>query len=109
MKKIITLCFFAMALIFSTQNATAQNTLEISKVASAKTKELRKTLKFDKEKMDVVFRAYQDYGKAYKKISKNLEGNKDRLDKINRVLDEKLKTILTEEQFDRYLEFDSEL
>lgn len=90
--------------MFSTQNATAQNTLEINEVASAKTKELRKTIKFDKNKMDDVYRAYQAFGKAYKKISSNPEGNKERLDKINNVLDEKLKTILTEEQFHNYLE-----
>jgi len=104
MKKIFTFCLFAIALTFTTQNVTAQNTLEINEVASAKTKELRKTIKFDKEKMDDVYRAYQAFGKAYKKISGDLEGNKVRLDKINKVLDEKLKTILTQEEFHNYLE-----
>ncbi|MDG5489948.1 hypothetical protein [Psychroserpens sp. SPM9] len=106
MKKIFTLCFFAIAFLFSTQNTTAQNTLEINEAASVKTKELRKTLKFDKEKMDDVYRAYQEFGKAYKKISNSSGDHKERLDKINHLLDEKLRTILTAEQFDRYLEIE---
>ena len=44
--------------------------------------------------MDDVYRAYQAYGIAYKKISSNLEGNAERLDKIENVLDEKLKQYL---------------
>ncbi|WP_298897426.1 hypothetical protein [uncultured Psychroserpens sp.] len=104
MKKLITLCIFAMALLFSTQDVTAQNTLEINEVANTKTKELRKKIKFEQNKMDDVYKAYQAYGIAYKKISGNLEGNKDRLEKIEKVLDEKLKTILTPEQYHNYLE-----
>ena len=50
MKKIITLCLFAIAFMFSTQNMTAQNTLEINAEATAKTKELRKVIKFDETK-----------------------------------------------------------
>ncbi|MCD2260663.1 hypothetical protein [Psychroserpens luteolus] len=104
MKKLITLCIFAIALLFSTQDVTAQNTLEINEAANAKTKELRKKIKFEQNKMDDVYKAYQAYGIAYKKISGNLEGNKDRLEKIEKVLDEKLKTILTPEQYHNYLE-----
>lgn len=104
MKKILTLCLFAIALLFSTQDVTAQNTLEINAEANTKTKELRKIIKFDKEKMDDVYKAYQQYGIAYKKISGNLEENSDRLEKIENALDKKLKTILSEYEFHNYLE-----
>lgn len=105
MKKLFTLCFFGIALIFSTQNATAQNTLEINAEANAKTKELRKVIKFDETKMDDVYKAYQNYGLAYKKISNNLAGNADRVKKIDTYLDSSLEDILTEEQYISYLKY----
>lgn len=103
MKKLITLCLFAFALLFNAQHITAQNTLEINAQANIKTKELRKVIKFEDTKMQDVYEAYQNYGIAYKKISSNLAGNADRLEKINTVLDEKLRGILTEEQYVSYL------
>ena len=103
MKKIITLCICAITLLLSTQNMTAQNTLEINAEANTKTKELRKVIKFDETKMDDVYKVYQNYGIAYKKISGNLEGNADRLKKIDTYLDNKLEEILTEEQYIVYL------
>lgn len=105
MKKIFTLCFFAIAFMFSTQNAIAQNTLEINAEANTKTKELRKVVKFDETKMDDVYRAYQNYGIAYKKISSNLESNADRLKKIDMYLDNELEKFLTEEQYIIYLKY----
>nr|WP_321225246.1 hypothetical protein [uncultured Psychroserpens sp.] len=105
MKKIITLCIFAIALLFSTQNMTAQNTLEINAAANTKTKELRKIVKFDETKMDDVYRVYQNYGIAYKKISSNLDGNAERLKKIDTYLDSELEKILTEEQYITYLKY----
>lgn len=104
MKKIITLCVFAVTLLFSTQNMTAQNTLEINAEANTKTKELRKVIKFDQTKMDDVYRAYQNYGIANKKINGNLEGNAERLKKIETVLDEDLKKVLSELEYHNYLE-----
>ncbi|WP_040281160.1 hypothetical protein [Psychroserpens damuponensis] len=104
MKKIITLCAFAIALLFSTQDMTAQNTLEINAEANTKTKELRKVIKFDQTKMDDVYRAYQTYGIAYKKISKNLDANAERLKKIETVLDEDLKKVLSAYEYNNYLE-----
>ena len=103
MKKIVTLCIFALALLFSTQNATAQNTLEINAEANTKTKELRKVIKFEQAKMQDVYEAYQNYGIAYKKISQNLSANSERLEKINNSFDERLREILTEEQYVMYL------
>ena len=105
MKKLFTLCFFAISLLLSTQNAAAQNTLEINAEANTKTKELRKIIKFEESKMDDVYKVYQNYGIAYKKISSNLEGNAERLEKIDAFLDNGLKKILTEEEFISYLKY----
>ena len=105
MKKIITLSLLALTLVFSAQNMTAQNTLEINAEANAKTKELRKIIKFDESKMDDVYKVYQNYGVAYKKIGNNLEVNADRLKKIDTYLDSKLEEILTEEQYISYLKY----
>jgi hypothetical protein len=105
MKKLITLSLFAIALLFSTQKMTAQNTLEINAQANTKTKELRKVVKFEEAKMQTVYKAYQDYGIAYKKISNNLSANTERFEKINTVLDERLKEILTDEEYVSYLKY----
>lgn len=104
MKKIFTLCLFVIAIVFSTQNMTAQNTLEINDEANTKTKELRKVIKFEQAKMQDVYKAYQDYAIAYKKIKNNLEGNTERLEKLNRVFDEKLQAVLNDEQYTKYIE-----
>ena len=105
MKKLITLCLFSLSLMFSTQDAIGQNTLEINAEANTKTKELRKVIKFEQAKMQDVYKAYQEYGIAYKKISNNLKDNTERLEKINKVFDKRLKSILTEEQYVKYLEY----
>ena len=104
MKKIITLCLFAFALLIGGQNAFAQNTLEINAEANTKTKELRKVIKFDQDKMQAVYEALQEYGVAFKKISNNLSANEERLTKINNHLDNRLKDIFTDEQYQKYLQ-----
>lgn len=104
MKKLIAGCFFAIALLFSTQNITAQNTSEIDVVAKKKTKELRKLINFDTAKMDAVYNAYQEFGKAHKKCISNSEQNDEQLQKLNTILDEKLESIFTKLEYHNYLE-----
>ncbi|MGS2727696.1 hypothetical protein ACU8DI_13885 [Psychroserpens sp. BH13MA-6] len=103
MKKIVTICAFALALLFSAQTLSAQNTLEINAEANTKTKELRKVIKFEQAKMQDVYEAYRNYAIAYKKISDKVELNAERLEKINNKFDEELKEILTDEQYEKYL------
>ena len=102
MKKLFTLCFFALTLCFSTQNMTAQNTAEINAAASVKAKELRRVIKFDTNQHDRVYEAYKAYEKTYQKISANLEANAERKKKIDAILDKEMKEILTEEQYALY-------
>jgi predicted nucleic acid-binding Zn-ribbon protein len=104
MKKIITLCVFAFALLFSTQGIEAQNKLEINAAASEKAKDIRKTIKINNDQLEEVYQAYKEFELAYSKISGNIEANQERLEKINNLLDEKLKAVMTEEQFEKYLQ-----
>lgn len=103
MKKLITLCFFAFALLFSTQGLDAQNKIEINAAASEKAKEIRKTIKINTVQLEEVYQAYKAFETTYQTISNDLDGNKEQLDKINTILDTELKEILNEEQFDKYL------
>lgn len=104
MKKLITLCFLAFALIFSTQGLIAQNTLEINGAASDKAKVIKKTIKLTQDQVEDVYQAYRTYETTYQKISSDLDGNKELYEKINTVLDTRFKEIFSAEQFDRYIE-----
>jgi len=104
MKKLITLCFFAFALLFSTQGLMAQNIQEINATASEKAKEIQKNIKINNLQLEDVYQAYKEFQTNYVKISDDLAGNQEQIMKLNDLLDEKLKGILTNEQFERYLE-----
>ena len=102
----MTLFVFSIALLCSTQTSNAQNTLEINAEANTKTKELRKAVKFDSNKMDDVYKAYQEYGISKKRITNTkISSTAERLEKIKTLLNEKMKSILNEEQYATYLEF----
>jgi len=106
MKKLITLCLFSVALLFNSQNSAAQNTLEINAEANTKTKELRKIIKFDSNKMNDVYKAYEEFGVSKKRINtSDIANSAERLEKINKVLDERLQGILSEEQYVTYLKY----
>ncbi|WP_456437908.1 hypothetical protein [Psychroserpens sp.] len=103
MKKLITLCFFAFALLFSTQGLDAQDKLEINAAASEKAKEIQKAVKLHKNQLEDVYQAYKAYETTYQQISSDAQNNQEELKKINIVLDTRLKEILNEEQFDKYI------
>lgn len=106
MKKIITLCIFVFALFTGTQTIEAQNSkLEIKKEINAKaakkTEALRKFIKFSNDQRDDIYIALRTYGEA-KFSTKETEANKEEIAKIEKQLDDKVKTILSEEQYERY-------
>ena len=103
MRKLITLCFFAFALVCSTQGLDAQNIKEINGFASEKAKEIRKVIKIDNNQLEEVYQAYKEFQTNYVKLSDDIDGNQKQIKKLNAILDEKLKDILNEEQFDKYL------
>lgn len=111
MKKVITLCLFAFIMILGTESVMAQSTpnkIEINAEASSKTAALRKYVKFNNDQRDQMYTALQDYGK-HKAITNNgTPPSKEFIAKLEKKLDDKVKTILTEEQYSRYKAFNKE-
>ncbi|WP_178985791.1 hypothetical protein [Winogradskyella helgolandensis] len=113
MKKIITLCLFVFALFLGTQTAVAQNSkLEMTKTVNSKaaetTEALRKFVKFDNNQRDQIYEAQQEFIQANYIIEKQNvveEGTAKKLEAISAQLETRMKTILSEEQYERYLNF----
>ena len=102
MKKIITLYLFVTALFLGIGNLSAQNTVEINKIASEKAESLRKVIKFDTNTLEEVYQAYKAYETKYQSISSDLKANWESKVKIDTELDQSMKNILTEEQYFQY-------
>lgn len=106
MKKIITFCFFALALVLGTHNAVAQNKLEINKVANEKAYELRKELKFSDEALEDTYQAYRDKALKQYSIAKHDGVGTPEFKKNLAMLEadflKKMESILTEEQYKRF-------
>jgi len=109
MKKIITLCFFAFAMVLGIHTSNAQSIVEVNAIAAQKTKDIKKAVKFNSETEDLVYQAYQDYAKRQLKIER-VESNggtvsSEAREKSETVLNDKLKSIFSDEQYQRYLTF----
>ncbi|MEZ4793114.1 MAG: hypothetical protein R2783_06535 [Gelidibacter sp.] len=110
MKKIMTLCFFAFAMILGTQTVAAQSKVEINSLAAKKTQALKKAVKFNNDTEDLVYQTYLSYEKKKYSIDKALtEGetisDEDRK-KVDNILTDKFKSIFTAEEYRRYLAFE---
>ena len=109
MKKIMTLCFFAFAMVMGTQTVAAQSLVEINSLASKKTQELKKNVKFDDATEHQVYEAFQAFEQKTASVTKIEASGKtvssEEKETIKNMLVEKLKNIFTEDQFVRYLEF----
>mgnify|MGYP007055201597 CR=1 FL=1 len=104
MKKIITLCFFAFALLIGTQTAIAQTDAELNKKATAKTKELASKLKIDNDNIGEIYNAYKDYeSKMYSISQPENKVPADEVALVKSTLQSRIKNALTEAQYKRYL------
>jgi len=104
MKKVITLCLFAFAMLLSTESVTAQSNLkEINAQAIKKTESLSKHLSLDSAQKDKVYLAFREYLR-YKTVldEGGTTRNKLTTKKIKSNLESTIKDILSEEQFNRY-------
>lgn len=101
MKRIITLCFFVFAIAFSTQQAFAQDKVYEQK-AFQKTEELRRSVKFSGDQQKEVAKVLTKYYKYMSRTAENSEIAEQRKTKITKYVDERLKEILTEEQFEAF-------
>lgn len=101
MKRIITLCFFVFAIAFGSQNAFAQDRAFQEK-AYQKTEELRRTVKFSNDQQEEVAKVLTKYYKYISKSADTPEIAEQRKTKITKYVDQRLKEILTEEQFEAF-------
>src|SRR5690606_25735285 len=105
MKKIVTLCLFALTFCFSTQTIIAQNIIEVNATANQKANELRKVIKFDTNVLEDVYQAYKAYETKIQSI-KHMEESSTESVKVKsetkEVLNARLKELFTEEQFAKY-------
>ncbi|MFP4846932.1 hypothetical protein [Winogradskyella sp. PE311] len=109
MKKIITLCLFVFAMFLGTESAMAQNNKsEVNAIAAEKTEALRKFIKFDNDQRDKVYLAVQEYTQATLDLKTAKVVKEAAVGKINTLLETKMKAILNDEQFERYLTFSEE-
>lgn len=104
MKQFLKICLVAAIFFIGSQNTEAQNNiLEINQAASEKTQNLRKQIKFDKDKQNDVFDAYLKYEKA---LNNSDTISLEEKQKITEALILTMKSILSEEQFATYKEIE---
>ena len=107
MKKVLTLCLFAFALLLSTQTATAQEKAEINKIAAERAQELRSQLKFNDNALEQVYLAYQEYENKLSSVKKHMtEGTTDQkqaVAAVNKRLNNNIKNAIGAELYNRYL------
>ena len=98
---------FVFAMVLGTGSLMAQSQIEINSLASKKTEALRKFVKFDNAQRDQVYDALKEYGQANANLTSD---NTDAIafEKIKNRLQEKIKSILSEEQYQRYKEYNKQ-
>lgn len=69
MKKILTLCFFAFAMVLGTQSATAQSKADTKEKAVNTAKKLQQLLQFDDATLTQVYEAYREFNDKSATIS----------------------------------------
>ena len=106
MKKVITFCLFAFIMVLGTESVTAQSTLtknEINEKASSKTSALSKQLGISRDQSQQMYKAFQDFIKQNATLKKDALSKEKGL-KAEKVLDDKIKEILSKEQYELYKE-----
>ncbi|MCK7588984.1 hypothetical protein M0G43_00200 [Subsaxibacter sp. CAU 1640] len=110
MKKIITLCLFAFAMVLGTQSINAQSMVEVNSLAAKKTQELKKAVKFNTETEEAVYETYQTYVKkqmSFEKVAANGGTvTAEEKEKVEKMLTEKFRAIFTAEEFQRFQDFE---
>lgn len=107
MKKIMTLCFFAFAMVVGTQTVAAQSMVEINSLASKKSQELKKNIKFSDEAEHVIYEAFKAYEQKMATMTKaeaagDIISNEDKLS-VKKMRDIKVEKVLDENQYALYL------
>lgn len=113
MKKVITLCLFAFAMLIGTQTIFAQNNVKVDEKATLKAKELRSQLKFDDATMEKVFLAYKAYETKMISIEEYVDQGTPEFKKATyettKNLQQNIKNALGNDRFQRYLTLTNQL
>lgn len=107
MKKLITFCIFAFAMLIGTQNTVAQEKYKnLEESAKIESQDLNKVLSLDDNQTAMVFRAIYSQKRFYadKLSDKSLDPKEATAmqNKIDMNFKEQMLQILTEEQFEKY-------
>ena len=110
MKKIITLCLFAFAMVIGTQNITAQEKYKVmDKEVQMEAQDLKKILNLDNEQTALVARTIYVKEKSYADVTSNKTLDEKETAKMKTKIDMNFKSrmmeILTEDQFAAYSEY----
>lgn len=110
MKKLITLCIFTFSLFFVT-NSFSQDKLAINGAASENAKTLATKAKLSKDQLELAYQAFKAYENSIVHATDaNNTINPKRKEVIEFKLQEELSNILTQDQFEKFLEvFDKKL
>lgn len=103
MKKVITLCLFVCALFLGSQTVVAQNQtletkLEVNTKAAEKSQAISKFVKCSDDQRNQMYVALQTY--EGNNLAK--DPSREDIDKNQTRLDQAIKSILNDEQFERY-------
>ncbi|WP_452221370.1 hypothetical protein [Lacinutrix salivirga] len=107
MKKLITFCLFAVAILFNTQDLQAQNKVELNKKAAETAANLNQSLKLNKDTQEEVYQAYKQYETNIAKLEKNNTATPSSSydmdkQKITTTLMTKMQGILSSEQYAKF-------
>lgn len=103
MKKLFTLCIFALSMFFVT-NGFSQNKIEINKVAAQNAETLRTQAKLSKEQREGAYQAFKTYQELIvQSTDKENNIHPKRKQVIEEKLQKELSKVLTPEQFENFL------
>jgi hypothetical protein len=108
MKKILTLCFFAFAMVLGTQSATAQSKADTKEKAVNTAKKLQQLLQFDDATLTQVYEAYREFNDKSATIAATNAVGTDAHAKNTKLVQERLlssvkNAINNEALYNRYL------
>ena len=103
MKKIITLCLFALIMVLGTNTAAAQDIEAIRTISVKQTKELRSEIKtMTSEQTEQIYEAFKNYNKRKATLDQSATAETKMNSQNKQQLNTTMKNILTAEQFEVY-------
>ena len=103
MKKIITLCLFAFAMVLSTNTLAAQDIDEVRAISVKQTKQLRNEMKtMTSQQREQIYEVFKNYNKRKATLDQNTATESKMNVQNEEQLNTNMKKILTAEQYEIY-------